>query len=359
MKKFIKWIFDPRTISYINYAALAIVGLCFIIMSIVDAGSYKSMKTLVEDLFIYGILAVSLGMVVGFLGELSLGHAGFMCVGAFVGGKIAVMLEATSLGNSIWTLIISILIGGLVAAFFGFIVGLPALRLRGDYLAIVTLAFVQIVCTVIMQLPENWFGGPGGLNVKAVSNKHLFIVAFILLFICLAFTQNLIRSKHGRAITAIRDNEIAARSMGINITKYKLFVFVAAAFFAGVAGVLFAYQKNSFKADLFNYNKSIDILIMVVLGGIGSIGGSMYAAFAITFLTSKLQTGLPADMAYLQFVIYAIVLILVVIYRNTPKLKHFRERVNLKAFVFRIFKINDDLPTDNGKESIDCQKEDA
>lgn len=359
MKKFIKWIFDPRTISYINYAALAIFGLCFIIVYFADAGTYRSMKTLIEDLFIYGILAVSLGMVVGFLGELSLGHAGFMCIGAFVGGKIALMLSSTAFGNSVWTLIIAIIAGGLIAAFCGFIVGLPALRLRGDYLAIVTLAFVQIVCTVVMQLPENWFGGPSGLSTKAVSTKYLFIVAFVVLFICLAFTQNLVRSKHGRAITAIRDNEIAARSMGINITKYKLFVFIAAAFFAGVAGVLIAYQKNTITTLSFDYNKSIDILIMVVLGGIGSIGGSMYAAFAITFLTSKLQTSLPPDMAYLQFVIYAVVLILVVIYRNTPKLKHFRERVNLKTVVFKIFKIEDDLLPDSEKKSIERQKEDA
>lgn len=321
---------------YINYAIIAAVAIVYAVLSL--AGEVKHSDTvLLEKISIAIILATSLGMVVGFLGELSLGHAGFMCVGAYLGGKVSALLEPT-LGNSFLTLIIALLVGGCAAALFGIIIGLPALRLRGDYLAIVTLAFGEIVRTVVMNVPESLFGGTLGLVTPRFDKKYLFIIAFGFVLICLAVVQNLLRSKHGRAITSIRDNEIAARAMGIDVTKYKLMVFSVSAFFAGIAGVLYSYTQSRVQSANFDYNYSIEILVMVVLGGIGSINGSIIAATLITFLNVKLQTKLSGDLAVLQNLFYAIVLIAIVIYNNAPGLKSFREKYNLKALLGKLFR---------------------
>ena len=320
---------------YLNYIIIALVVVVFGIQSLTGTIG-RSDTVILEKVAIAIILATSLGLVVGNLGELSLGHAGFMCIGAYLGGKVANILEP-KLG-AFPTLLIAILVGGAAAALFGFIIGLPALRLRGDYLAIVTLAFGEIVRTVIMNLPEPLFGGTTGLKTPRFDNKYLFIIAFGLVIITLAVIQNLLRSKHGRAISAIRDNEIAARAMGINVTNYKLMVFVVSSFFAGIAGVLYSYTQSRVQSISFDYNYSIEILVMVVLGGIGSINGSIIAAAIITFLNIKLQTILPGDLAVLQNLIYAVILIVIVIYGNAPALKHFRERYNVKTFVSKLFK---------------------
>ncbi len=313
---------------YLSYIIIAAVVLVYTVLSM--TGGVKTTDIyLLEKIAIAIILAVSLGMVVGFLGELSLGHAGFMCVGAYLGGKVSVLLEPV-LGNSLAALLICTLAGGLVAALAGLIVGLPALRLRGDYLAIVTLAFGEIVRSLFMNAPAPLFGGTLGLETPRFDKKTLFIVAFAFVLITIAVTQNLLHSKHGRAVTSIRDNEIAARAMGIDVTKYKLLVFMISSFFAGVAGVLFSYSNYRIQSANFDYNYSIEILVMVVLGGIGSINGSIVAATLITFLNVKLQTLLTGDLAVLQNLLYALILIVIVIYKNAPKLKAFRERYNLK-----------------------------
>ena len=322
----------PFVRKYANYIIIAIVALLFGVLSI--SGSMKmGTQFLMEQIAIAMLLAVSLGMVVGFLGELSLGHAGFMCAGAYIGGKIAaVMTESLSLSaNNIPVLLLALVCGGLSAAVFGLIIGLPALRLRGDYLAIVTLAFGEIIRNIIMNLPANLFGGTLGLETPRFDRKYLFVIAFVMVILCLAVTQNLIRSKHGRAIIAIKDNEIAARAMGIDVTKYKLFVFVISSFFAGIAGVLYSYTQSNVQSATFNYNYSISILVMVVLGGMGSINGSMLAAALITFINVKLQTVLTGNLAVLQNVIYSLILILIVIYRNAPSLKGFREKYNFNT----------------------------
>ncbi len=317
--------------NYANYVAVALFLIIAMVMSLTGMAKMNDLL-LFEKIAIAAVLAVSLSMVVGFLGELSLGHAGFMCVGAFLGGKLASLL-APKLGgeSSIPVLVISLLVGGLVAALFGFIIGLPALRLRGDYLAIVTLAFGEIVRAVIMNLPSGLFGGTLGLKTPRFDKKTLFIFAFLVLLACLAVTQNLIKSKHGRAITSIRDNEIAARAMGIDITKYKLLVFTISSFFAGMAGVLYSYTMSSVNSATFDYNYSIEILVMVVLGGMGSINGSLIAAALITFIRNILQLKLEGDLAVLQDLLFAVILIVVVIYRNAPSLKNFREKYNIKA----------------------------
>ena len=327
------------TKKYAAYIVIILVVAIYAALSL--SGELKQSNLfLLEKMAIAIILAVSLGMVVGFLGELSLGHAGFMCVGAYLGGKVAVLLEPV-LGNSLPTLLISIVVGGVVAALAGLVIGLPALRLRGDYLAIVTLAFGEIVRSLFMNAPEKFFGGTLGLETPRFKKDYLFIIAFVFVLITIAVTQNLLHSKHGRAVTAIRDNEIAARAMGINITKYKLTVFVISSFFAGVAGVLFSYSNYRVQSATFNYNYSIAILVMVVLGGMGSINGSIVAATLITFLNEKLQTDLyklfPTDMAdkvaILKDILYSLILIVIIIYRNAPALKSFREKYNFKNFV--------------------------
>jgi len=285
------------------------------------------------------ILAVSLNLVVGFLGELSLGHAGFMCVGAYLGAKSAVLLTAAlGPGNELLVLVLSLLIGGASAAVCGVIIGLPALRLRGDYLAIVTLAFGEIVRSVFENMPDELFGGSLGQQAVRFDRYYLFIIGFVLVIITLAVIQNLIRSKHGRAVTSIRDSEIAARATGINVTKYKLMVFTVAAFFAGIAGVLFSFTQNKVQPTTFDYNYSIEILVMVVLGGMGSVYGSLISAVLITYLNEQLQIVLTGDLAVLRGLLYALVMILLVIYRNAPGLKAFREKWSLKNLLSKIRK---------------------
>ena len=319
---------------YINYVVIAVLTVVFTLLSF--SGALKSSDVyLLEKIAIAIMLAVSLSMVVGFLGELSLGHAGFMCVGAYLGGKTAVILEPV-LGEYP-TLLVSLIVGGIVAALFGVIIGLPALRLRGDYLAIVTLAFGEIVRSVFMNSSSESFGGSLGLNTPRFDKNTLFVIALVLVLACLAVTQILIRSKHGRAITSIRDNEIAAKATGINVTKYKLIVFTVSSFFAGIAGVLYSYSNFTVQSSKFSYTYSIEILVMVVLGGMGSIIGSIIAATLITFLDVKLQTILTGNLAVLQDLFYALILIVLVIYRNAPALKGFREKYNLKR-LFEKFK---------------------
>jgi branched-chain amino acid transport system permease protein len=322
MKKFAK--------NYLNYT---VIGSLAIILAIVGAigGLKGTTLSLLEQSVIAIILAVSLNMVVGFLGELSLGHAGFICIGAYVGGKVAVLLSSSLGGTNIVTVILALIVGGLFAGICGFIVGLPALRLRGDYLAIVTLAFGEIVKNIIEN--SEFFGGQTGLRTPDFTTKRdsrfmLFTIGALVVLLTLFVIQNVIKSKHGRAITAIRDNEIAARATGINVTKYKLMGFVVSAVFAGLAGVLYSYSVQSIQAVTFDYNYSIEILVIVVLGGM-TVNGSIISAVLITALNNILQTKLGGNFAVAKDLIYALVLILLVIYRNAPSLKSFREKYNL------------------------------
>lgn len=329
-----------------HFSNYIFVGLFALIFSIISLTGNLSMSNqfLLEKIAIAIMLAVSLGLVVGFLGELSLGHAGFMCVGAYIGGKIAV-LASEGLGNGLLTLLIAVIVGGLAAALTGVLIGLPALRLKGDYLAIVTLAFGEIVKTLFINSSASSFGGATGLSTPRYDRKYLFIIIFVFVLLMLAVIQNLIRSKHGRAITAIRDSEIAARATGINVTRYKLLVFALAAFFAGIAGVFYSYSNYRVQCTKFDYNYSIEILVMVVLGGMGNNTGSIISATLITFLQVKLATVLTGDLAVLQNILYAAILIIIVIYNNAPKLKGFREKYNIRALFKKIFKPKDD-PTD-------------
>lgn len=322
---------------YINYIVIGALTAFLAVYTLVGGRLDGSTLFLLEKIAISIILAVSLSLVVGFLGELSLGHAGFMCVGAYLGGKVSALL-VPMLGNGVLAFLISLLVGAGVAAICGIIIGIPALRLRGDYLAIVTLAFGEIVKSLFQNTSDESFGGALGLDTPRFDRKYLFIIAFVLVLITLFIIQNLIRSKHGRAITSIRDNEIAAKASGINVTKYKLLAFTLSATFAGIAGVLYSYSNYTVQSAKFGYNYSIEILVMVVLGGMGNITGAIVSAALITFLNTKLATILTGDLAVLQNLLYAIILIAIVIYNNAPALKSFRDKYNFPALIKKIFK---------------------
>ena len=320
---------------YINYIVIGIITAIFSGIVLTGGRLDNSTLFLLEKVAISIILAVSLSLVVGFLGELSLGHAGFMCVGAYLGGKVAALLQPT-LGNGPLAFLIALAVGCGAAAICGIIIGIPALRLRGDYLAIVTLAFGEIVKSLFQNTSDETFGGSLGLPTPRYDKNYLFIFAFILVLVTLAVVQNLMRSKHGRAITAIRDNEIAARATGVNVTKYKLLAFTLSAAFAGIAGVLYSYSNYTVQSAKFGYNYSIEILVMVVLGGMGNINGSIVSAALITFLNTKLATVLTGDLAVLQNLFYALILIVIVIYNNAPALKGFRDKYNLGVLVAKL-----------------------
>ena len=326
---------------YINYMVIGLITLVMGIISIAGGRFDNSLLFLVEKIAISVILAVSLSLVVGFLGELSLGHAGFMCVGAYLGGKVSVLLVPV-LGNGILTFLVSLVAGCAAAALCGVIIGIPALRLRGDYRASVTLAFGEIVKSLFQNSSSESFGGSLGLDTPRFDKNYLYILALLLVLLTLMIVQNYIRSKHGRAVTAIRDNEIAARASGINVTKYKLMTFILSAAFAGIAGVLYSYSNYTVQSMKFGYNYSMEILVMVVLGGMGNINGSILAATLITFLNTKLATVLTGELAVLQNLLYALILIVIVIYNNAPALKSFRDKYNLGVLSKKLIKSKND-----------------
>jgi len=310
--------------NYISYIVIAAFLLAMILINVTKGLGFSDKSTLPRIAFSC-ILAVSLNLVVGFLGELSLGHAGFMCVGAYLGCFLANILRANTALPELVVIILSMLVAGCVAAVFGFIIGLPALRLKGDYLAIATLAFGEIVRCIFKNL--SLFGGAMGMSTKLYDGNTLFIIAFITLLFVVFCCQNLINSKHGRAVVAIRDNEIAAKAMGINVTFYKLLIFMIAAFFAGIAGVLYGSTIGTIRQETFSYNYSIEILVMVVLGGMGSINGSLIAAAVITYLNILLQSQLSGALAPVKNIVYALILIIIVIFSNAPAMKGFRESI--------------------------------
>ena len=267
--------------------AAAVAALLAVMSVLLYTGSLtRQVTNMLVPTAVYIVMAVSLNLVVGLLGELSLGHAGFMSVGLFSGCLVSIALANTALPLAV-RLPVSMLAGGLVAAVFGLLVGLPALRLRGDYLAIVTLACGEIIKNVITNL--NFTGGALGLNTTAIyaGAKELLPYGAVLVLLTVAVMLNLKRSKYGRAIMAIRDNRIAAESVGLNVTWYKLAVFVIAAFFAGCAGVLYGHSLANIKAAAFDYNMSIEILVIVVLGGMGSVPGSIVSAIVLTVLPER------------------------------------------------------------------------
>lgn len=334
-----------------NLITYGIVIVAFIIVEIMTAtGSISSlMKGLLVPLCVYVILAISLNLTVGILGELSLGHAGFMCVGAFTGAFFSRCMEnVITVAPVRFTL--AILIGAVCAGLIGLLIGMPVLRLKGDYLAIVTLAFGEIIKNVINVIYVGKDANGIHISMKDAASMSMesdgdliingaqgitgtpkdsnFIVGMILILITLFIVLNLIKSRDGRAIMSIRDNLIAAESVGIRITRYKLMAFSISAALAGVAGVLYAHNLNSLMATPknFGYNMSITILVFVVLGGIGNIRGSIISAVILTLLPELLR-----GMNDYRMLIYSIVLIAIMLFNWSPKLLNLRKKYSLKG----------------------------
>ena len=293
----------------------------------------------------YIMMAISLNLVVGFLGELSLGHAAFMSAGAFA-GVFFYNTAGAGMPEGV-AIVLAFLIGGLAAGIFGVIVGVPVLRLSGDYLAIVTLAFGEIVknfmnaCNLGIDAKGLHFSLKdidslhleadgkvlinGAMGITGIKKASTFTIGIVLVVLTLVVILNLVNSRAGRAITSIRDNEIAARSVGIPITKYKLMAFVTSAVFAGMAGVLYSLNYSSLVAKKFDYNTSILILVFVVLGGIGNLRGSVIAATVLTVLPEILRS-----MNDYRMLIYAIILIVVMIFGQSPQMIEWRKKVTAR-----------------------------
>ena len=330
--------------GFINYG-IVIVAFA-VIQTAVGMGKMSNiLQSLLVPACCYIVMAVSLNLTVGILGELSLGHAGFMSLGAFAGITASVLLQSAIPVGPL-RLAVSMLVGAAFGALGGVIVGVPVLRLQGDYLAIVTLAFGQIIQNIIMVLyvgvDENGFhmaagseqfhlsaGGTaiikGPMGAVGVTKLASFTAGFVLILITLLVVQNLVNSRSGRAIMALRDNRIAAESVGINVTKYKLMALVTSAALAGAAGALWGLNYSSTVASKFNFNTSILVLVFVVLGGLGSIRGSIIAAALLYVLPDLLRQF--GDISDYRMLIYAIILILVMLATNNDRLKDLVGRV--------------------------------
>lgn len=313
---------------------LCVVVLYAVVAALVYTDSAgRQISNMLISISCYIVLAVSLNLVVGLLGELSLGHAGFMSVGLFSGCTIAVMLTEKFAAWPLWvTLPLCMVIGGLFAALVGFVVGLPALRLKGDYLAIVTLACGEIIKNIITNLDIEGTALHGALGLDSSSIRHnakdLLPYAVILVLLTMVVMMNFKKSKHGRAIMAVRDNRIAAEATGVNVTYYKLLVFIVAAFFAGAAGVLYGHTLPNIKAATFDYNMSIEILVIVVLGGMGNIGGSIIAAIILRALPEALR-----DFSDYQMLAYSLLLIGIMLLNENQRFKVWKSQFSLSGWL--------------------------
>ena len=336
-----------------NARIYLLVTAAFIVMfSMSNAGMLgSSTKGYLVPICAYVSLAVSLNLLVGICGELSLGHAGFMGIGAFSGIVVAGLLKDVVASDAL-RLLLAMLGGGIMAGVVGFVIGVPVLRLRGDYLAIVTLAFGEIMKNIIGNLyvgtDVNGFHmaisttkmelGEGGkyiingpLGATGVQKLSTFPMGFVLVLFTLFVVLNLIHSKEGRAIKAVRDNRIAAESVGINVTAFRMKAFVVSAFLAGMAGTLFGLNYSSLSATKFNFNTSINILVFVVLGGMGNILGSVISATVLYVLPEAMRS-----LEDYRMILYAVVLIVVMLFTWSPKVKEYVSVVSDK--VTRIFK---------------------
>lgn len=290
----------------VGLALLIVINLFFLLdffgIEIIDR-YYRGILILMQ---INIILAISLNLISGVTGMLSLGHAGFMAVGAYTSALLSIYFTKLGTLPEMLQFPLVLAAGGLVAALLGLLIGIPVLRLRGDYLAIATLGFGEIIRVVILNLDIT----KGARGLAGIPGYTDFWWAEIFMLLSIIVIWNTIHSNHGRAMVAVRENEIAAEAMGVNTTYYKVSAFVIGAFFAGVAGGLFAHYLGYIAPKSFDFMKSIEILLMVVLGGLGSLTGSVVAAIVLT--------GLPELLRFLQtyrMVIYSLTLVLLMLYR--------------------------------------------
>jgi len=332
-----------------NLITYGVVTVFFLVMQGMNLGGMltSSWKGFLVPICVYISLAVSLNLLVGICGELSLGHAGFMGIGAFTGIVIAALLQS-AVANDALRLLIAMVAGGALAGIAGFLIGIPVLRLRGDYLAIVTLAFGEILKNIIGNLyigldaegvhasvTSAKFtlleGGKmildGPVGATGIKKLATFPMGFLLVLITLFVVLNLVNSKEGRAIKAVRDNRIAAESVGINVTAFRMKAFVVSAVLAGMAGALFGLNYSSMAASKFNFNTSINILVFVVLGGMGNILGSVISATVLYVLPEAMRS-----LEDYRMILYAVVLILVMLFTWSPKVKEFVSVITDKLF---------------------------
>lgn len=333
----IKNVMKTRRDSVICFAIVIVAYIAMQIMIATGSISH-SLSGMLIPICAYIVMAISLNLTVGILGELSLGHAGFMSVGAFTGIVVTTVL-ADSVSAPMLRLFIAMIFAAIAAAIVGVIVGVPVLRLKGDYLAIVTLAFGEIIKNIInvlyIGLDSNGLhfsivkqsftlaeGGKmiinGPIGVSGINKISTFTAGFILILVTLFIVLNLINSRQGRAIMAVRDNKIAADSIGISTTRYKLMAFVISAAFAGMAGTLYAMNYSTITAAKFDFNLSILVLVFVVLGGLGNIWGSIIAAALLTLLPEILRA---LNFNDYRMLVYAILLIALMLFNNSG-LKH-------------------------------------
>ncbi len=327
---------------------ILVITAFFICQSMIAAGTMpRTTKSLLIPVCVYIVMAVSLNLTVGISGELSLGHAGFMSIGAFTGIVIAAYTRQAFGVPETVQLLLAIIAGGIMAGIMGVLIGIPVLRLQGDYLAIVTLAFGEIIRNVLNciyisldgktllfsfnrpDLPGKLlFRGPTGAT--GVSRIATFTAGFLLVLFTLFVVINLIHSRSGRAIMAIRDNKIAAEACGLDVTKYRMMAFVTSAALAGMGGALFGLNYSTLVPANFSFNTSILILVYVVLGGIGNITGSIIAATVLYVLPEQLRA-----FADYRMLVYAVVLIAVMLITNNQSIKNFldtlRERSREKS----------------------------
>ena len=308
----------PVPARYLINLLLTVLLWAALFSQIENGNIYRYWSGILVTVGINIILAVSLNMATGYLGQLPLGHAGFMAVGAYTGGifmkatPLADLLKAGDTMGCLPYILVALLISGLMAGLFGLIIGIPALRLKGDYLAIITLGFGEIIRVVLTNIDsvlgfKFTYGASGLKRIPKIAD-------FTLVFVCVALTcliiHMLMKSRHGRAILSIRENEIAAEACGVHTTYYKVMAFVMSAFFAGVAGCLYAGYLGSLYPSTFKFMKSIEILVLVVLGGMGSMLGSILSATVLTVLPELLR-----GVAEYRMVAYSLLLVLMMIFR--------------------------------------------
>ncbi len=291
-----------RALTKKNFMILGSIILTFaIVQGLLAAGILsKFYEITLATICINIILAVSLNLVTGFTGQFSLGHAGFMSIGAYVCAIINMNMKSTS------GFLLGLFAGAIAAAFVGVLIGIPTLRLKGDYLAIATLGMAEIIRVIFLNMEIT--NGAAGLN--GIPRFANWLWLFFFTVISVVFINNFIKSSHGRACISIREDEIAAESMGINTTKYKVMAFAIGAFFAGIAGALYSSYFYFLKPDLFGFMKSVDILVIVVLGGLGSLTGSVVAAVLLAVMTTFLQS-----FTAVRMIVYAALLVLIMIFR--------------------------------------------
>ena len=291
-----------RTRSY-RRSALALLAGFLILLGLMSGGIISNQyRGVLISVFIYILLATSLNLTTGALGELVLGHAGFMSIGAYTAALVTMHLELPGMIE----FPLALLIGGGLAAVFGIIIGIPALRLRGDYLAIVTLGFGEIIRVVIQKMTITG----GGRGLYGIEEYTTFPWVFWITVLGVAFMYAMIYTRQGLAILSLRENEIAAESVGIPATRYKVLAFTVSSFFAGVAGGLYAHYITVLDPGTFDFNMSIEILVMVVLGGMGSFTGSVLAATVLTALPELLR-----GFSDYRMLIYSILLVVMMILR--------------------------------------------